>query len=319
MRKLTAWEGPVAVVPPEFDGYVASPEFPTFTVDTARLDLSFASILCRQPAFWAALADRATGSVQRRKRVSPQRLLDVPIVLPPLTEQHRLADLLKACDEATAKASALAGRAEAARAALRDELIARADLPAVPLGDIVTIPSKLVDPLIEPYASMPHVGVDRIESKTGRLLELVTAREDGVTSGKHVFEPGDIVYAKIRTALAKVVLMTTQGLCSADAYPLRAVPGVQASYLPEALLTRAFVNKAVARSGRTKMPKINRAELFRLPVPLPETDEQTRIASLLTGLRHQSKSAAAYAEAASITYRALGEELLGTTATGMAS
>jgi type I restriction enzyme S subunit len=32
MRKLTAREGPITVVPAEFDGFVASNEFPTFTL-----------------------------------------------------------------------------------------------------------------------------------------------------------------------------------------------------------------------------------------------------------------------------------------------
>src|SRR5690348_6196599 len=37
MRKLSAWEGPITVVPTEFDGHVASPEFPTFSLNEARL------------------------------------------------------------------------------------------------------------------------------------------------------------------------------------------------------------------------------------------------------------------------------------------
>ena len=37
MRKLTAWEGPITTVPPEFDGGHVSSEFPTFTLDKTRL------------------------------------------------------------------------------------------------------------------------------------------------------------------------------------------------------------------------------------------------------------------------------------------
>ena len=178
------------------------------------------------------------------------------------------------------------------------------------LAELVDIPSKLVDPRDEPFASMPHVGVDRIEARTGRLLPLRTAQEDGVTSGKHVFAPGDIVYAKIRPALAKVALMEIDGLCSADAYPLRVRSGVDAGYLVEALLTRKFIDQAVARSGRTKMPKINRNELFKLPVSLPAQSEQYRIAAVLGAAGAGSSAAAGYAERSHRMFRALGEALL---------
>ena len=36
-RKLTAWEGPITVVPSEFDGAVVSPEFPTLTLDESQV------------------------------------------------------------------------------------------------------------------------------------------------------------------------------------------------------------------------------------------------------------------------------------------
>lgn len=310
MRKLTAWEGPVAVVPPAFDGFFASPEFPTFTLQSEQVEPGFVSVLCRQPTFWAALADRATGSVQRRRRVSPQRLLDVPILLPPRAEQRRLAALFDACDAATAAATEVGRSAEGVRTAMREELLGQQEYELVPLGEVVDIPSKLVDPGAQPYASMPHVGVDRMESWTGRVLPLRTAQEDEVTSGKHVFAPGDIVYAKIRPALAKVALLDIDGLCSADAYPLRVRPGVDAAYLVEALLTRRFVEQAVARSGRTKMPKINRSELFRLPVPMPDYDEQRRLASLLGAAGAQGTAAARYADVSRRLFRELGESLL---------
>src|SRR6266540_4233426 len=96
MRKLTAWEGPVTVVPPEFDGFYVSTEFPTFTIDHELILPEFVDLLCQRPSFWQALKDRSIGTVQRRKRVSPSAFLTVPILLPPLTEQRRIVDLIRA-------------------------------------------------------------------------------------------------------------------------------------------------------------------------------------------------------------------------------
>src|SRR5690606_33402844 len=63
-----------------------------------------------------------------------------------------------------------------------------------------------VDPEQEPYKSMPLIAPNHIESGTGRLLELETAEEQGAISGKYWCESGDVIYSKIRPALAKVVI-----------------------------------------------------------------------------------------------------------------
>jgi len=99
MRKLTAWEGPITVVPLEFDGYVVSTEFPTFTLDQTVLSPEYMRLVCQRPEFWEQMRDRSTGTVQRRKRVNPGQLLQITFDLPPLTEQRRIVDLIRAVDD----------------------------------------------------------------------------------------------------------------------------------------------------------------------------------------------------------------------------
>ncbi|MFC8663093.1 hypothetical protein [Streptomyces sp. NPDC057199] len=99
MRKLTAWEGPISVVPKRFDGYVVSPEFPTFKLDQDLILPEYAALVCQHPSFWAQLASKATGSVQRRKRVSPKQLLSIGILLPPVPQQQRIIDLISSVDQ----------------------------------------------------------------------------------------------------------------------------------------------------------------------------------------------------------------------------
>jgi type I restriction enzyme, S subunit len=152
----------------------------------------------------------------------------------------------------------------------------------VPLGEICSIESRLVDPTTEQYRDLPHLGVERLESATGRLLPYRTAREDGVTSGKFLFTPEDVVLSKIRPNLRKAAWPGFTGLASADSYPLRPYQGTLPGYLLAVLLSDVFISQAVARSGRTKMPKINRTELFSIRVPLPPPEKQRRIVDLVT-------------------------------------
>lgn len=106
-RKLTAWEGPITVVPDEFDGAVVSPEFPTFDLDQRIVHLQFISFLCRLPSLHAEMRALSTGTAERRNRLKPQDLLQVPVELPSLVQQERIGALEQLSKALTAEAAAL--------------------------------------------------------------------------------------------------------------------------------------------------------------------------------------------------------------------
>ena len=58
------------------------------------------------------------------------------------------------------------------------------------------IKAPQVDPTLPEYGDLPHVSGENIESGTGRLLEVRSAADDGMTSGKYLFESGDVLYSK---------------------------------------------------------------------------------------------------------------------------
>ena len=104
----------------------------------------------------------------------------------------------------------------------------------------ISIAEGQVDPTVEPYASMPLIAPNHLEARTGRLLNQETASEQGAISSKYLCRAGDVIYSKIRPALAKVVVAPTDCLCSADMYPLSPRHSLQANYLFWLLLSKAF-------------------------------------------------------------------------------
>jgi type I restriction enzyme S subunit len=98
MRKLTAWEGPITVVPAEFDGFVASNEFPTFTL-VDDIAPGWMKHVCRTPRLWAEMQSRVVGTVQRRKRLNPDQLLSLALPVPSRPEQEQVAEALDAIEE----------------------------------------------------------------------------------------------------------------------------------------------------------------------------------------------------------------------------
>ncbi|MFG3525170.1 restriction endonuclease subunit S [Streptomyces sp. NPDC047917] len=115
MRKLTAWEGPITVVPAEYDGFVVSNEFPTFTLGSELMP-DWMRHVCGSPRLWAEMKNRVSGTVQRRKRLNPEQLLQIQLPIPTREVQARIVDVLDAVDD---QVTALDMEADALRDVLR--------------------------------------------------------------------------------------------------------------------------------------------------------------------------------------------------------
>ena len=138
---------------------------------------------------------------------------------------------------------------------------------------VAAIRSNLVTP--GDFPNSPHIAPNHIEKGTGRLLHYGTVAEDGVSSSKHRFFPGQILYSKIRPNLAKAVLVDFDGLCSADMYPLD--PYIDSIYLWRYMLSGVLLQQVLKGDNRLAMPKVNQQQLNQVAVPVPPLAEQRRI------------------------------------------
>jgi type I restriction enzyme, S subunit len=147
------------------------------------------------------------------------------------------------------------------------------------LEDICSITSKLVDPRQPEFIDLPHIGAGNMVYLTGELIDIKTAREEELISGKFLFDEKMVLYSKIRPYLMKACRPEFKGLCSADVYPL--IPNneqLDRDFLFHILMSRNFTNYAIAGSDRAGMPKVNRDHLFRYSVWIPNISEQIRLA-----------------------------------------
>ncbi|MBO2607888.1 restriction endonuclease subunit S [Shewanella algae] len=149
-------------------------------------------------------------------------------------------------------------------------------------GAVTEIANGQVDPKVEPYLNMLHIGPENVVSDSGQIIDVVTCKESGFISGKYEFDENAIVYSKIRPNLNKVCRPGFKGVCSADMYPIWAKSELDIEFLLHYMLGPLFYKVAVAMSMRTGMPKINRSDLNTVPLLLPPVDEQKKIAQILS-------------------------------------
>ena len=230
-------------------------------------------------------------------KLNQANMLKIPVGIPSLTEQKRIVALLDEAfagiDAAKAKSEANLDSSSGLFDMVREDLMREPDAntPSCSFDEICKIDSALVDPRENEYAEKLHVGGANIESKTGRLVALQTARQEGLKSGKFPFQKGMVLYSKIRPNLMKVARPDFEGLCSADMYPLAPVDGrVCRDYLYHLLLTERFTRFALLGSERAGMPKVNRDYLSRFTTKLPSISEQQAFASKLDALEQSLRA-----------------------------
>ena len=131
-----------------------------------------------------------------------------------------------------------------------------------------------------------YLGLEAIEPWTGRLLEnagLPDTLDDG-SENKNVasyFEPGDVLFGKLRPYLAKGYLAREAGVCTTELLVMIPGKNLAGNFLLNALLTREFIGCVDAETFGTRMPRADWETIGNLLISLPPLPEQRAIANYL--------------------------------------
>jgi type I restriction enzyme S subunit len=196
MSRLKAFEGAIAVIPPEFDGWYLSPEFPTFAIDSAVADERYIANLCAWPELWTRLGAQSKGVGARKVRVSGERLLTVKVPLPSLDEQRRIAASLDSILDKYSQVCRLRVRRADLKRAFKESLITTTIAKAnrsLPVKQVMTLERRQVFP--GPGDSYREIGIKSF----GRGIfhkDPVSADEIG---DKRVFAvaSGDLIFSNV--------------------------------------------------------------------------------------------------------------------------
>jgi type I restriction enzyme S subunit len=125
-----------------------------------------------------------------------------------------------------------------------------------------------------------YLGLENIESGTGQIL--FDSLSDNVESIVATFQPGDILFGKLRPYLAKVIHADFDGVCTTELLVLRPIrPVVEGRFLFYMLLSHNFINIVDSMTYGAKMPRANATQIGNLPASFPPLPEQRAIAAFL--------------------------------------
>ena len=300
MSKLKAWEGAVGVVSSDFDGFVLSPEFPTYRLNPALVIPAFLAMVTTWSAFWELLALESRGIGGRRERVHQDRLLDITIGLPTLDDQRRMVNLVASVNSAGHAARVLAANCEGAYRAKLDDLEAAVELRMSLASAVVAAraggtPSRKVPTHFGggiPWLKSGEVTNDRI------LSTEETISETGLSESSAWVVPAESIVVAMYGATAGAVgylgapMATNQAVLAIGVDPTRFSQRFMFHWL------RGRSEAMKARATGAAQPNLSKERVLEEKVPVLALEKQQEAAALLDAMLDIAREADRVAGAA---------------------
>ena len=158
--------------------------------------------------------------------------------------------------------------------------------PTKRLKRVVFLRRSRVDVGVEGKDDRPYVGLENIEPWTGKVFRNSAATEENLfaliedISLGSTFEPGDVLFGKLRPYLAKVWVADFAGRSTTECLVMKPVE-VEPRFLGYVCLSRDFIDRVDASTFGSKMPRADWDFVGNMPIPVPEVFQQRAIADYL--------------------------------------
>ena len=296
--------GKLALVPSELDGANITANLLRISLDQLLVNPRYFWRFCRSPEFLTKLNAVSPSTTIKTIRIPDFRA--IPIPLPPLAEQERIARVLDAAD-------ALRATRRASLAQL-DTLLQATFLDL--FGDPVTNPKGWeISSLREVCLGKPSYGSGAAscdyDSSLPRYVRITDVDDAGNLSDdprcaqlsgedveKYRLHEGDVLLARSGATVGKSYLYRAEhGFCVYAGYMIRfrLDPNI---LLPEVLFrftqTSAYWRWVESNSRTVAQPNINAKIYSSLPVTRPPLDLQRRFATIVESVEHQKATQRAH-------------------------
>ncbi|CNE12180.1 restriction endonuclease subunit S [Yersinia pseudotuberculosis] len=261
--------------------------------DDERICKEYIYLIYNSPTTRKTIAEQASGT--KVKHTSPSRLLGVKVLIPPLSEQKKIAQVLSTWDKAIATTEQLLANSQLQKKALMQQLLTgkkrfpgfSEEWTEVHLSDLCFInPSRSEKPEngVVSFISMDGVSED------AKLIKTEDRYYSDVSKGFTSFKDDDVLVAKITPCFengkgAYVINLTNGiGFGSTEFHVLRAKEGVNAKYIYYlTVMTEFRVRGEMNMQGSAGQKRVTTDYLksLKLTVPISFT-EQNKIATVLT-------------------------------------
>lgn len=292
-----AWEGAVALVTPEFEGWFLSPVFPVFSANTEKLSPHYLSWYCRQAKVWDQIQAKSKGMGARRETVSADQFLSLEIPLPPIDEQRRIVARIDEIASHIAHAERLRKSRSLEQEALCRSLIANdPSTKFLTVADVVR--QRALDVIVQPDQSYQFAGV--YSFGRGVFKGQIKSGVEFAYPKLSRIKAGDFIYPKLMAweGALGVVPSECDGCVVSPEFPVfeidenTVLPDVFDVYFRDPQTWEGLQGGSTGTNARRR--RLNPTDFLKLKVPIPSKETQRKLRDVR---RLQSQLAATQADA----------------------
>ncbi|MDQ3132396.1 MAG: N-6 DNA methylase [Acidobacteriota bacterium] len=147
----------------------------------------------------------------------------------------------------------------------------------IELGEVLQKVNDNINPQ-EFDGKVNYIGLENIESETGKLVGEIETTSKEIKSAKTRFKKGDILYGKLRPNLNKVYFANFDGICSTDILVLRSINGVSDTrFYSDYLRSEKFNSEVLNGIKGAQLPRVGYEYFSKIKIPLPPLSIQKEI------------------------------------------
>jgi len=232
---------------------------------------------------------------------------DIPIPLPPLSEQQAICDFLDQSsgkiDLLIAEQAQLIALLQEKRQAVISHAVTKGLDASAPMKDsgiswlgqmptgwevlsLKTVASCNDDVLPEdttPDQIIEYVEISDVEADRGITRRTAMAFGDAPSRARRRVRPGDVLVSTVRTYLRAIATVPEDcdALVVSTGFAVFRPRRIHPWFLNYVFHSEYLISEIIARSVGVSYPAINASEIARLPIPLPPPAEQRAIAAFL--------------------------------------
>ena len=251
-----------------------------------------------------------------------------PIPVPPIAEQMKIVEILEEQFSRldAALSSVRSVRVKAAQfsksllhaafaGVLTGKDISAGQIPEgwqqITLGELVSISNRAGLPAENPI--LPFVGMEHIESETGKLLAYGDPAD--YRSSSYIVDSSQVLYGRLRPYLNKVFIPNEESYASREFIPMNLNEELNKKFLLYLLRSSEFVEFAISLNTGDR-PRVKWPQMAEYVISLPPIAEQEKIVEILEEQFSRVSASLAVADAIEKKSTALRRSLLHAAFTG---
>lgn len=298
---LAKMADPVAracIIPNDEKRYLMCSDGIRLKIDNNECDNRYIMYSINSEYFRKSAIANSTGST--RLRIGLNELKNLQLIIPPLKEQQKIADILSTVDQQIEQTDALIEKTKELKKGLMQRLLTKGighteyrdtEIGRIPKGwevkrlvEVSDINPESLSSKTDPNSVLKYIDIESVTTgKINGTKEFCFA--EAPSRARRIVVYNDVIISTVRPYLKAFAIVKTDEdnmICSTGFAVIRAINNNNPEFLFQYTLSDCFINQLSNKMVGSNYPAVNASDVKESLIAVPPINEQKRIAQVLS-------------------------------------